>query len=82
MRILLLVATAVTLFLAAKPAEAAGRRFFKNRPPVYLTDQGAWGREFYPQYYGGIHARNMQNIGIPNGDIGIRGNGGVTPYPW
>lgn len=38
-------------------------------------------REVYPKYYGGFHARQLQNIGIPTGDIGIRGNG-ITATPW
>jgi hypothetical protein len=81
MRFALVLCAVATIGLAATPAEAGGRRF-RKRPPVYLTQQGQWARELYPQYYGGIHARNIQNIGIPTGDIGIRGNGGVTPYPW
>ncbi len=81
MRLALVLATAVTIVLSAGSAEA-GRGRWLRRPPVYLTQQGQWARELYPQYYGGIHARQMQNIGIPNGDIGLRGNGGVTPYPW
>jgi len=38
-------------------------------------------KAMYPKYYYGIHSRSQQNIGIPNGDIGIRGNS-ITPYPW
>jgi len=81
MRSALAFIAAATIILL--PASAQARRGkWRNRPPVYLTEQGQWARELYPQYYGGIHARQMQNIGIPNGDIGLRGNGGVTPYPW
>ena len=28
----------------------------------------------YPQYYGGTHARVLQNVGISPADIGIRGS--------
>ena len=38
-------------------------------------------RAVYPKYYGGFHARQLQNIGIPTGDIGIRGNG-IYANPW
>ena len=84
MRWLLVCVASATLILAAGKAEAAGGRWRLQRPPVYLREQGAWAREYYPQYYGGIHARNVQNIGIPSGDIGIRGNGGVGVgwNPW
>ena len=27
----------------------------------------------YPQYYGGFHARYLQNYGYPTGDLGFRG---------
>ena len=81
MRTALLVAMTATIVLTATSAEAAGGRR-RTRPPVYLSQQGAYGRYLYPQYYGGIHARQLQNIGIPTGDIGIRGNGGVTMFPW
>lgn len=76
MRLATLLAIVVTIVLASAEAQAAGGRL-RNRPPVYLSQQGAYGRAVYPQYYGGIHARQLQNIGIPSGDIGIRGNGGV-----
>jgi hypothetical protein len=83
MRWLLVCAITATLILTTSNAEAFGGRW-RNRPPVYLSQQGAWARDVYPQYYGGIHARNVQNIGIPSGDIGIRGNGGVGVgwNPW
>ncbi len=29
---------------------------------------------YYPQYYGGFHARYFQDIGVPSGDRGLRGN--------
>jgi len=81
-RLLMLVAIGCTL-VAAQSTEAAGPRW-RNRPPVYLSQQGQWARQYYPQYYGNIHARALQNIGIPPGDVGIRGNGGVGVgwNPW
>lgn len=38
-------------------------------------------RRIYPQYDGGFHARHLQNIGVPSGDVGFRGNG-ITLNPW
>jgi hypothetical protein len=38
-------------------------------------------RVIYPKYQGGFHWRALQNIGIPTGDIGIRGNG-LMLNPW
>ncbi|MCA9163551.1 MAG: hypothetical protein KDA62_11250 [Planctomycetales bacterium] len=42
---------------------------------------GAISRAPYPKYYGEFHSRHLQNIGIPTGDIGIRGNG-LYGTPW
>jgi hypothetical protein len=46
---------------------------------------GAYGRAVYPKYYpaplGSIHASQIQNIGIPPGDVGILGSG-LTRNPW
>ena len=38
-------------------------------------------RAVYPKYQGGFHSRALQNIGVPTGDIGIRGNGFMM-NPW
>ena len=38
-------------------------------------------KRIYPQYDAGFHARHLQNIGIPSGDVGLRGNG-ITQNPW
>ena len=35
----------------------------------------------YPKYYGGFHASYFDNMGIPPGDIGLRGNG-IYMTPW
>lgn len=35
----------------------------------------------YPKFYGGFHSRELQNIGVPSGDIGLRGNG-FSMFPW
>lgn len=35
----------------------------------------------YPRYFGAFHARELQNLGVPSGDIGLRGNG-IFWSPW
>ena len=34
-----------------------------------------------PKYIGGFHSSHFYNLGIPNGDIGFRGNG-IYWAPW
>ncbi|HTN76726.1 MAG TPA: hypothetical protein VL096_15815 [Pirellulaceae bacterium] len=46
-----------------------------------LTQRDREALAAYPKYYGGFHSRDLSNIGIPNGDIGIRGNG-INMLPW
>jgi hypothetical protein len=69
---------------AAREARRAAQQQFQEqqlpaavirRPPI--SDP----REIYPQYQGGFHSRALQNIGVPTGDIGIRGNGFMM-NPW
>jgi hypothetical protein len=52
-----------------------------NLPANYRYNPYYAFKAMNPQYYGGIHARTTQNIGMPNGDIGLRGNG-LTLTPW
>ncbi|MGI9516137.1 MAG: hypothetical protein ACR2NP_03750 [Pirellulaceae bacterium] len=40
-----------------------------------------YDRALYPKYIGGFHASQIQNAGVPHGDIGFRGNG-VYWTPW
>lgn len=54
--------------------------------PTYPNNYGTRYRspsveELYPKYYGSFHYRHLDNIGIPNGDIGFRGNG-IYMSPW
>ncbi len=52
--------------------------------PAYPSDYGPGYRttaELYPKYYGSFHYRHLDNIGIPTGDIGLRGNG-LYMSPW
>jgi hypothetical protein len=90
MRTMMTIVLGVTLLaVLASPVEAGRRRrMFQGQPhqghtaaPFNDRHPPLDPREVYPKYYGGIHARHLQNIGIPTGDIGIRGNG-ITATPW
>ena len=56
-------------------------------PPVKKSKHHAYApyhvppRYSYPKYYGGFHQRYFDSIGIPSGDIGLRGNG-IYATPW
>ena len=41
----------------------------------------AYANDMYPKWNGAIHAREIQNLGVPSGDIGLRGNG-ITYGAW
>ena len=68
------------------------RRIYSSQAPVrgyqscspyrysYPSSQRS-AEELYPKYYGAFHYRHLDNIGIPTGDIGIRGNG-LYMSPW
>jgi hypothetical protein len=85
----------VLLLLACSPAEARGWRRAQRSAPApqaKFADEGPAHvaplraapvdpRAIYPKYYGGFHARALQDIGIPTGDRGIRGNG-IYANPW
>jgi hypothetical protein len=85
----------VLLFVACTPAEARGWRRANRSPsaphakfatqhPVHaapLHTPPVDPRAIYPKYYGGFHTRALQDIGIPTGDRGIRGNG-IYANPW
>lgn len=53
----------------------------RNPGPPGRRDTDDYYRAAYPKYYGGFHSREMQNIGIPSSDIGLRGNG-LYWGPW
>lgn len=74
---------------APQAAQTAQHGHAAQNGPVWVQPGGGPYRynpyhqykAMYPKYYWGLHAKTYQNIGIPNGDIGIRGNG-ITPNPW
>jgi hypothetical protein len=94
MRTRAMVLFVAALLLTTADAQAAGRRRLLARQADqghvesgYL-DAGpihrpvpADPRAIYPKYQGGFHSRALQNIGVPTGDIGIRGNGFMM-NPW
>jgi hypothetical protein len=92
MRTMMTIALGVTMLVVLTNTAEAGRRrrLFQGQGQPHQGQAMAQfndrhppldPREVYPEYYGGIHARQLQNIGIPTGDIGIRGNG-ITATPW
>lgn len=84
------------LVLLGGDVSAAGRgrrltiqRFDAQARPTLPPTQGTarsygpyqYYRDLYPKYHGGFHARELQNLGVPSGDIGLRGNG-ISWTPW
>jgi len=74
----------IALLFVIAPATSAlaiGRRPSPPPRPNAYYQNAANARVVYPRYYGQIHARNIQNIGVPPGDVGLRGNG-FLPNAW
>ncbi len=90
MRAICVALLVLGLFLAAD-AQAAGRRRLAREArsghdhavsaDVAHRPAPLDPRAVYPKYQGGFHSRALQNIGVPTGDIGIRGNGFMM-NPW
>lgn len=92
---LVVLAALVLLALAAAPCQAGRRGWLRSPPdPTPLPGDGTdahhappgypryqYSKQLYPKYYYGFHSRQMQNIGVPSGDVGLRGNG-ITWNPW
>ncbi|MCI0357700.1 MAG: hypothetical protein L0211_04340 [Planctomycetaceae bacterium] len=94
MRSLALLVIIAAFVLPQPAAQAAGRRRLQawqvrenwvSRQHVDAVDlphvRPLDPRAVYPKYQGGFHSRALQNIGVPTGDIGIRGNGFMM-NPW
>lgn len=83
MRSLLSVVILLALLLCPNLAGARGWRNRvagdASRPTPAQNPYAA--RKVYPKYYHGFHARDLQNVGVPSGDVGLRGNG-ITWNPW
>lgn len=54
-----------------------------HRQPAFNRQAAiaAYGKSVYPRYNFGFHTRELQNIGVPHGDIGILGSG-LSRDPW
>jgi len=68
---------------AAQPANPQAARVRRIGPGSYNKQAaiGAYGRAVYPKYTWGFHSRDLQNIGVPHGDIGTLGSG-LQRDPW
>ncbi len=51
-----------------------------RRAPTY-DEYYHYMNSHFPKYYGGFHSSYFQSIGVPPGDIGLRGNG-IFATPW
>ena len=73
------------VFTTADESLADRRRGLLWRPFSSRPVRGHYdmyhGNMRYPKYYGGFHARYFQDIGVPPGDVGFRGNG-IFSTPW
>lgn len=89
---ILLCAAALTLIVESQTDAAGGRRARVARPvqeaytpPVTArvpgTNRAALDTGRYPRFQGAFHSRELQNIGVPTGDQGLRGNS-FSVYPW
>jgi len=87
MRLILTAVAVAGIFSLLASAEAAGPRRhgsagrMTGAPYNKQAAVAAYGRAVYPKYYHGFHSREFQNIGVPHGDIGIRGND-LSMGPW
>ena len=52
-----------------------------HHPQSFYRHYYEWANDVYPRYYGGFHYRHFDNLGVPPGDIGLRGNG-IYFQPW
>lgn len=71
---------------ATRPTQPAPRGGLLRAPagypgPPWQRSTDDYYRAAYPKYYGGFHARELQNLGFPSSDIGLRGNG-LYMGPW
>ena len=69
---------------AVERAERAERPYEARVPsaaPGGSSSAASRAYERYPKFQGGFHSRELQNLGVPTGDTGLRGNG-FSMYPW
>lgn len=54
---------------------------FHARPRMSYDELRAYLNCRYPRYVGGFHASYFRDMGLPPGDVGLRGNS-LTLSPW
>jgi hypothetical protein len=84
MRILWILVACLVVCCATEEGFAAGRFRRMQQLAGYkrpTPTPNPYARELYPKYQAGFHSRSLQNIGVPTGDVGIRGNG-IYMNPW
>jgi hypothetical protein len=85
-KLLLLLVFAFAPLMLADSCEAARPRWFNRgveSPRAYPSPQSRYqqAHAMYPKYNAGFHASYLQNMGVPTGDVGLRGNG-ITASAW
>jgi hypothetical protein len=76
-----IAALALLIILLAPLNAQAERRWRTSSGPNRYYQRSAYAQAVYPRYEGAFHARYFQNIGIPSGDVGLRGNS-MFMSPW
>ena len=79
--ILALMLTVAVILLAGEAGAAGGRKAQQQQGAVQQQaynryQQQMYWRSWYPKYQAGFHSRALDNIGVPTGDVGMRG----SPY--
>ncbi len=80
----LLLLSCCSLTHSAEPQSRWAGPFARPPMPPYSkhAQVAAYGRAVYPKYYWGLHSREFYNVGVPHGDLGLRGANGFTWNPW
>ena len=92
-RSLILAIVLTTLSCADAVAGRPGWFFSRRSSTNHIATQRAWRvapsyqqtyhslNARYPKYIGAFHASYFRDIGVPPGDVGLRGNG-LYAFPW
>jgi hypothetical protein len=74
-------AAIAVLLVCCACAGAQAQGPWRGRGPNRYYQRSAYAQAVYPKYQAGFHSRSLQNVGIPSGDIGLRGNS-IFLTPW
>jgi hypothetical protein len=77
----IVAALALFTILLAPLSANAERRWRSSTGSNRYYQRSAYAQAVYPRYEAGFHARYFQDIGIPSGDVGLRGNS-MFLNPW